>query len=206
MRLSATHRKFRPIRTVPGGACLRPRRLAQCCCASPPASSPVIRREHFSVGLNVRRAALRIAGAIIAVVAIGLATTTAASAHQVLRVGTYHGIPGQFRSIQAAVDAARPDDWILVGPGDYKTTASRHPRGRSSTPAGVLITTPDIYIRGMNRNTRRRSTARSRDQAAAATKRWPRTSVPSRAGAAQRHDGLEGRRCLGPEPHGVQLP
>jgi hypothetical protein len=94
----------------------------------------------------------RIAGAIIAVVAIGLATTTAASAHQVLRVGTYHGIPGQFRSIQAAVDAARPDDWILVGPGDYKTTASRHPRGRSNTPAGVLVTTPGLYIRGMNRN------------------------------------------------------
>ena len=40
-----------------------------------------------------------------------------------LRVGTYHGIRGQYRSIQAAVNAARPGDWILVGPGDYKTQA-----------------------------------------------------------------------------------
>ena len=44
---------LRPIRTVPGSAWLRPRRLAQCCCASPSASSRVIRQEHFSVGLNL---------------------------------------------------------------------------------------------------------------------------------------------------------
>jgi hypothetical protein len=80
-------------------------------------------------------------------------STQAASAHQVLRVGAFHGIPGQFRSIQAAVDAARPGDWILIGPGDYKTSATRHPRGRATEPAGVLITTRDVHVRGMNRNT-----------------------------------------------------
>jgi hypothetical protein len=90
------------------------------------------------------------------VVTAGLVAATivapAASA-SVLLVGTYHGIRGGYRSIQAAVDAARPGDWILVGPGDYKTTSSRAPTGASDRPAGVLVTTPDIRIRGMNRNT-----------------------------------------------------
>jgi hypothetical protein len=85
-------------------------------------------------------------------VAICAALTVSASASaRVLRVGSFHGISGQFASIQAAVDAARPGDWILVGPGDYKTTSSRHPAGKKEVPAGVLVTKPRIYIRGMNR-------------------------------------------------------
>ena len=59
----------------------------------------------------------------------------------------------QFSSIQAAVDAARPGDWILVAPGDY------HERGDYTTHqptdeagAGVLITTPNIHLRGLDRN------------------------------------------------------
>ncbi len=47
----------------------------------------------------------------------------------------------------------RPGDWILIGPGDYKTTSSRHPAGRSGLTAGVLISKPNLYMRGMNRNT-----------------------------------------------------
>lgn len=66
--------------------------------------------------------------------------------------GSYRGIPGQFGSIQAAVDAARPGDWILIGPGDYKTSSSRHPRGRRNEPAGILITKRGLKIRGMSRN------------------------------------------------------
>jgi hypothetical protein len=72
--------------------------------------------------------------------------------HDVLRVGSYDGIKGQFRSIQAAVDHAKPGDWILIGPGDHKVRSTRAPKGAANTPAGVLITKPDIYIRGMNRN------------------------------------------------------
>jgi hypothetical protein len=86
---------------------------------------------------------------------ISLALTTAASA-SVLRVGQSHA-PGtaapRFSSIQAAVDAARPGDWILIAPGDY------HERGDYTTHqptdeagAGVLITTPDIHLRGLDRN------------------------------------------------------
>ena len=76
-----------------------------------------------------------------------------AAGADVLRVGTYNGIPGQFSSIQSAVDAARPGDTILVAPGDYKTTSSAAPSDAQDTPAAVLITTPNITLRGMDRNT-----------------------------------------------------
>ena len=67
----------------------------------------------------------------------------AAGSH-VLRVGRFHGIGGQFQSIQAAVNAAQPGDWILIGPGDY------HERGARNS--GVLVTTPNLHLRGMDRN------------------------------------------------------
>jgi hypothetical protein len=76
---------------------------------------------------------------------------SAASA-KVLRVGTYHGIRGQYRSIQAAVNAAKPGDWVLVAPGDYKTSSFQAPGGVSDHPAGVLITKAHLRLRGMNRN------------------------------------------------------
>src|ERR1700756_3396234 len=83
-------------------------------------------------------------GASLSVIA-GTATA------KVLRVGTYHGIQGPYRTIQAAVDAAKPGDWVLIAPGDYKTTKIRTPTGAPDFPAGVLITTRGIHIRGMNR-------------------------------------------------------
>jgi hypothetical protein len=87
---------------------------------------------------------------------IANAATNAASgpdAHPaVLLVGTYNHIPGQYSSVQAAVDAAKPGDWILVAPGDYKTTSSRTPGAAPETPAGVLVGTSGIHIRGMDRS------------------------------------------------------
>jgi hypothetical protein len=74
-----------------------------------------------------------------------------AAGARVLRVGKYNGITGQFSSIQAAVNAAKPGDWILVGPGDYKTSSIQTPKGAPNFPAGVVITTHNIHIRGMNR-------------------------------------------------------
>ena len=58
------------------------------------------------------------------------------AAAKVLRVGSYHGIRGQYSSIQAAVKAAKPGDWILIGPGDYKTkpSAIRTPKGAHGLP------------------------------------------------------------------------
>src|SRR5947209_5792581 len=100
-------------------------------------------------GLPARLRRMCVALALPALVlALGVADTASAASPQVLRVGTYNGIPGQFTSIQAAVNAAHQGDWILVAPGDY------HEQGVSGAdePAGVLITTPWIHLRGMNRN------------------------------------------------------
>jgi hypothetical protein len=93
--------------------------------------------------------------AVVAVVLGAFSVLAGAAGAKVLRVGSFNGIPGQYTSIQAAVNAAKPGDWILIGPGDYKTsTGSVHaPKGHPGFPAGVLITTPDLHIRGMNRNT-----------------------------------------------------
>jgi hypothetical protein len=93
---------------------------------------------------------------IAVLVAVGAVLALAGSATaRVLRVGTYHGIRGQYQSLQAAVKAAHAGDWILVGPGDYKTkpSAVSHPKGFSKFPAGVLVTKARLHIRGMNRNT-----------------------------------------------------
>jgi hypothetical protein len=92
--------------------------------------------------------------AVIGALAIfGVAASAQAVDAKVLLVGTYKGIRGQYSSIQAAVDAAKPDDWVLVGPGDYKTSSSQAPKGAPEFPAGVLITKPGLWLRGMNRNT-----------------------------------------------------
>jgi hypothetical protein len=74
----------------------------------------------------------------------------------VLLVGTYRHRKGGYRSIQAAVDAAKPGDWILVAPGDWHERADhRTKRGPQpdDSPAGVVIATPHLHLRGMNRNT-----------------------------------------------------
>lgn len=95
-----------------------------------------------------RRRALALCG--LGVIAAGVVLSSPVSANQarVLRVGTWNGIRGQYSSIQAAVRAARPGDWVLVAPGDYKENG--YPG--EVKPAGVLITTPGLHLRGMDRN------------------------------------------------------
>jgi hypothetical protein len=91
----------------------------------------------------------------VAIVVSAMPVLAGTAGAAVLRVGSYHGVAGQYTTIQAAVDAAKPGDWVLVGPGDYKTkpSAIRTPKGGHNFPAGVLITTRGIHIRGMNRST-----------------------------------------------------
>jgi len=73
------------------------------------------------------------------------ATAPAGAAPQVLLVGSYQGIAGGYATVPAALAAARPGDWILVGPGDYKAApygGATAGYGGTPAPAGVFITTP----------------------------------------------------------------
>lgn len=95
-------------------------------------------------------------------------TTAVTTDPAVLLVGhpgtTIDGVAPQYTSVQAAVCAAKPGDWILVAPGDYKERGYadgvpgyaacpgyRPPLGAGGgpAPAGVLVETPDIWIRGL---------------------------------------------------------
>jgi hypothetical protein len=84
-------------------------------------------------------------------------------------VGTFHGVAGRFRSVQVAVNHARPGDWILIGPGDYHERGSRDP----DLAAGVLVRTPGIHLRGMVRGrTIVDGTKRRAPRSCARTRRW----------------------------------
>jgi hypothetical protein len=64
---------------------------------------------------GVARPALAGAAAIC-IALMGMALLPSGATAKVLRVGTYKGIRGQYTTIQAAADAARRGDWILIGP------------------------------------------------------------------------------------------
>jgi hypothetical protein len=51
-----------------------------------------------------------------------------------------------YRTVQGAVDAARPSEWILIYPGVY------HENSRQWPSAGVWIQKPGLHIRGLDRN------------------------------------------------------
>jgi hypothetical protein len=88
---------------------------------------------------------------------VGMAPVGPTVGGRALLVGTFHGIPGQYATIQAAVDAAQPGDWILIAPGDYHEVDDiTNPPSASDIAdgwyGGVDITTSNIHLRGMNRN------------------------------------------------------
>src|SRR5436190_12888644 len=108
--------------------------------------------ERTGMGRREARPSIPALAALIAVLA--LAAPSLAQA-KVLRVGRWHGVQGQFKTIQAAVDAAHKGDWILVGPGDYHERADftkRHHAPADEPGAGVLIKKNRLHLRGMNRN------------------------------------------------------
>ena len=103
--------------------------------------------------------ALAVALALVLSLALSAAAQGAARCTKgttVLRVGTFNGEKGQCATIQEAVNAVEPGGWILIGPGDYKQSGY-HPiagaAGDDLAGADILITTPNIHMRGMNRNT-----------------------------------------------------
>jgi hypothetical protein len=78
-------------------------------------------------------------------------TGAALRAHNVLLVcngSTKTCPPGVsvFSTVQGAVDAASPGDWILIWPGVYHEKSTEWPT------AGVWIQKPDLHIRGLDRN------------------------------------------------------
>ena len=83
-------------------------------------------------------------------------SSSSTSSSTVLLVGSYHGKAGQYDSIQAAVNAAQPGDWILVAPGDYHEADDAHLTSKSALSTGdhggVVVHTSDLHIRGMNRS------------------------------------------------------
>lgn len=111
-----------------------------------------MRGDVAASGTDRARRGIFIASVLAFAMAMALVGAASASA-RVLKVGTFEGKKGAFKSIQKAVDKAEPGDWILIAPGDYKEKETREPEGADGAGAGVLVTKPDLHIRGMNRNT-----------------------------------------------------
>ena len=98
---------------------------------------------------------------IVVLLAFGLGTPAGAMSSggghgpkpKVWTVGTWHGKAGRFTSIQAAVDAASPGDWIVIAPGDYKERGDYTTHKPITAPgAGVLIDKPNLHLLGLDRN------------------------------------------------------
>src|SRR5215467_2585668 len=50
-----------------------------------------------------------------------------------------------YKTVQSAVNAAKPGNWILIWPGVYHEKSAK-------SAAGVLIQKPNLHIRDLNRN------------------------------------------------------
>ncbi len=81
------------------------------------------------------------------------ATTSSQPTANVLLVGSYKGHAGKYQTIQSAVNAAKPGDWVLVAPGDYHEQYDHTEPVGTDVLGGVYVTTPQLHLRGMDRNT-----------------------------------------------------
>jgi len=105
-----------------------------------------------------RRARRGFVGAVACLAVAGMLTACSSRlSPRALLVGTFHGVKGQYSTIQAAVDAAKRGDYILIAPGDYHEQDDlAHPPSAAQAAlgeyGGVLVRTPDIWIRGMDRS------------------------------------------------------
>ncbi len=82
--------------------------------------------------------------------------------NRVLYVGSFHGVTtppsATFSTIQAAVNASKRGDWILIAPGDYHEQGDMGANAPSPSDladgwyGSVDITTQNTHLRGMDRN------------------------------------------------------
>ena len=72
----------------------------------------------------------------VALLALGAAMSLMAAAAnaRVLTVGTYHGIKGQYKTIQAAVDAAKPGTGSWSAPVTTRRPRSGRRRALGTSP------------------------------------------------------------------------
>jgi hypothetical protein len=105
--------------------------------------------------VRARRGAALIGGVVL-VAAVLAGCSSGGHTSAVLLVGTYHGHAGQYRSVQAAVNAAQPGDWILIAPGDYHEADDAHDTSATQLSTGdhggVVVTTANLHLRGMDRD------------------------------------------------------
>jgi hypothetical protein len=112
---------------------------------------------HGRRSVPLRGVGLVVLAMVAAVLTSCSSTTAPAASGRVLLVGTYKGLAGKYASIQAAVNAAHRGNWILVAPGDYheQDDVTSHPsaaQAGNGDMGGVVISTPGLHLRGMNRN------------------------------------------------------
>ncbi|HMK62633.1 MAG TPA: hypothetical protein VK386_03350, partial [Acidimicrobiales bacterium] len=114
----------------------------------------------------VRLLGFGVAGAVlclVSVVAVAPSALAKGKHHpppEVLYVGDFDGVvpsTGDYATIQEAVNAAEPGDWILIAPGDYHEDDDATIKAPNFNTAhgwygGVLIKTSDITLMGMNRD------------------------------------------------------
>ncbi len=93
-----------------------------------------MRQSHARMDGRERR--VRAGLAAIGCALVAALAGAAPAAARVLHVGRYNGSTGSYNTIQQAVNAANPGDWILIGPGDYKEAGTTVPTG-AATPADV---------------------------------------------------------------------
>jgi hypothetical protein len=111
--------------------------------------------------LKVTGLAAVLLAALFGIAAAGR-VAAATNGSRVLYVGKFDGIStpksSTFTSIQSAVNAAKPSDWILIASGDYHESGDSGVNAPSAADlsdgwyGGVDITTSRIHLRGINRN------------------------------------------------------
>ena len=145
---------------------------------------------------------------------VGMASLGFTVGGRALLVGTFNGIPGQYQTIQAAVDAAQPGDWILVAPGDYhENNDITNPPTSSDISDGWYGGVDVDHLEHPHPRDEPELGDRRRHQVDRLHPLQQQSGRPElrgrqrrHPGREERHPGLEGEQREHREPHRLQLP